>query len=207
MDPLDLYTTVNFDQAPSATEHQTSNPDPPRNGASIQPPTLYSTLSTPLVEVPTSPTQTSTPSDYLLPTSSSPTVAEIAASIPGLLNALRKVMPNARYEGNLAKLQERCTDQGGDPAAIARMADIFAEGISREALQRPRPKGGARLSMTDGFLKLVGHKSVPNGDEGLITLYWCLLCPFGERLAYKDVKNLCPHLCSKHFGLPSRGKE
>lgn len=116
-------------------------------------------------------------------------------------------MPNARYEENLAKLQKRCTEEGGDPAAIARMADIFAEGISREALQRPRPKGGARLSMTDGFLKLVGHKSVPTGDEGLITLYWCLLCPFGERLAYKDVKNLCPHLCSKHFGLPSRGKE
>jgi len=200
------------DPTPSSSEHQISFPDPARNNTSNQPPPLSNDIPAPLVDGPSASTEKMRPTtapDHHTQTPSSLIVADNTLSIPGLLDAHRKVMPDAELEENLVKLQERCTKQGGDPAAIALIPTTFAKGISREALKRRKPKRGAPPSTTDGFLKFVGRGSEIMTNEGgvhTVPLYWCLLCPSGQRLAYKDVKNIAPHLCSKHFGLSSRGK-
>jgi len=201
------------DPAPSSSEHQILFPDPTRNDTSNQALPLSNHIPAPPVDGPsasTEPMRLTTAPEHHTQTSSALIVADITPSIPGLLNAHRKVMPDAELEENLVKLHERCTKQGGDPAAIALIPTTFAKGISREALKRRKPKRGAPPSTTDGFLKFVGRGSeIMTNESGVHTvpLYWCLLCPSGQRLAYKDVKNLEPHLCSKHFGLSSRGKD
>ena len=205
LDPI----ATNFDPAHSSSEHQLPFPDPGRNDASSQPPPLSNHIPPPLVDGPrasTRPMPPTTAPDHRTEISSSPIVAEQTPSTPGLLNALRKVMPDVSLEKNLVKLQERCTKKGGDPAAIALIPSTFAKGITKEALKRRKPKRGAPPSMTDGYLKFVGRGSVTTTNEQTVPVYWCLLCPSGQRLAYKDVKNVLPHLCSKHFGLSSRGK-
>ena len=205
-------TATNFDPALSSCEHQIPFPDPGPNGASSQPLPLSNHIPAPLVDGPrasTRPMPPTTAPDHRTETPPSPIVAEQTTSIPGLLNALRKVMPDVSLEENLVELQKRCTKQGGDPAAIALIPTTFAKGITKEALKRRKPKRGAPPSMTDGYLKFVGRGSVTITNEGgvqTVPVYWCLLCPSGQRLAYKDVKNIMPHLCSKHFGLSSRGK-
>jgi hypothetical protein len=197
----------------SSSEHQISFPAPVRNDISSQPIPLSNHIPAPFVDGPSAsagPMRPTTTADHHTQTSSSLIVADNnTASIPGLLNAHRKVMPDADLEEDLVELQERCTKEGGDPAAIALIPTTFAKGVSREALKRRKPKRGVPPSMTDGFLKFVGRGSVTIRNEGgvhTVPLYWCLLCPSGQRLAYKDVKNIEPHLCSKHFGLSSRGK-
>jgi hypothetical protein len=198
---------TNFDSAPSSSEHQISYPVPAHNDTSSQLPSLSNHIHTPVVNGPsagTVPTQPTTASDHCIQTASSPIVAERTPSIQGLLDARRKVMPDAELEENLVTLQERCTAQGGDPAAIALIPSTFAKGITRDALKRRKPKRSAPASTTDGFLKFVGRGSVTETNEGgaqTVLLYWCLLCPFGKRLAYLDAKNILPHLCKKHFGL------
>ena len=200
------------DPAPSSSEHQILSPDPARNDTPNQPLPLSNDFAAPLFDGSSASTEQMRPTtapDHHSQTSSSLIVADNTLSIPGLLDAHRKVMPDAEPEENLVKLQERCTKQGGDPAAIALIPTTFAKGISREALKRRKPKRGAPPSTTDGFLKFVGRGSEIMTNEGgvhTVPLYWCLLCPSGQRLAYKDVKNIEPHLCSKHFGLSSRGK-
>ena len=204
LDPI----ATNFDPAHSS-EHQIPFPDHGRNDASSQPLPLSNHIPPPLVDGPRASTGPMPPTTHRTETSSPPIVAQQTPSIPGLLNALRKVMPDVSLEENLVKLQDRCTEQGGDPTAIALIPATFAKGITKEALKRRKPKRGAPPPMTDGYLKFVGRGSVTITNEGgvqTVPVYWCLLCPSGQRLAYKDVKNIMPHLCSKHFGLPSRGK-
>ena len=123
----------------------------------------------------------------------------------------RKIMDDVPLEKDVSKLQQRLTAQGGDKDAIARVPIVFANGISKSALKLRRRKTGSMKSMgfDQGYMNFVGRRQVKKGNNEMGVYYenewWCRLCPPEDRIFYVAFKNLQPHLCSKHFGLPGRG--
>ena len=111
----------------------------------------------------------------------------------------------------LQKLLERLREQGGDEAAIARVPVVFKNGVSKNALKLRRRKTGSGRSINfdQGYMNFVGRRQVKKENETgkyFEDEWWCRLCPREDRKLYFAFKNLQPHLCSKHFGLPGRGK-
>ncbi len=124
---------------------------------------------------------------------------------------LRKTMGDAPLERDIQKLLERLKGQGGDEAAIARVPVVFEKGVSKNALKLRRRKtgGGRSINFDQGYMNFVGRRQVKKENEMgeyYEDEWWCRLCPREDRKPYVAFKNLQPHLCSKHFGLPSRGK-
>lgn len=124
---------------------------------------------------------------------------------------LRKTMGDAPPEQDMQKLLKRLREQGGDEAAIARVPVVFENGVSKNALKLRRRKTGSGRSINfdQGYMNFVGRRQVKKENETgeyYEDEWWCRLCPREDRKPYVAFKNLQPHLCSKHFGLPSRGK-
>lgn len=126
---------------------------------------------------------------------------------------VRKVMDNVPLENDTNKLQQRLKEQGGDEDAIAHVPTVFANGVSKKALRLRRRKtgGGKSIDCSQGYMYFVGRRQVKKEKENETGVYyedewWCRLCPSEDRISYVAFKNLLPHLCSKHFGLPGRGK-
>jgi len=121
-------------------------------------------------------------------------------------------MDDVPLEMDIDKLQQRLEEQGGEKDAIARVPAVFAKGVSKDALRLRRRKtgpGGKSMNFDQGYLNFVGRRQVKKGDRTDMYYeneWWCRLCPPGDRTFYVAFKNLQPHLCSKHFGLPGRGK-
>lgn len=120
-------------------------------------------------------------------------------------------MDDVPLEQDIPKLQQRLRTQGGDEAAIARVSSVFKNGVSKIALRLRRRKVAAGKSMNfeEGYLNFVGRRQVKKENETgeyYENEWWCRLCPPEERISYVAFKNLQPHLCTKHFGLPGRGK-
>ena len=124
---------------------------------------------------------------------------------------LRKTMDDAPPERDMQKLLKWLREQGGDEAAIARVPVVFENGVSKNALKLRRRKtgGGRSINFDQGYMNFVGRRQVKKENEMgeyYEDEWWCRLCPREKRQPYVAFKNLQPHLCSKHFGLPSRGK-
>ena len=123
----------------------------------------------------------------------------------------RKAMDDVSFERDIPKLQQRLRGQGGDEDAIARVPNVFKNGVSKNALKLRRRKanGGGSMNFDQGYMNFVGRRQVKkeNGmEEYYENEWWCRLCPPEDRKPYAAFKNLQPHMCSKHFGLPGRGK-
>ena len=123
----------------------------------------------------------------------------------------RKTMGDVPFERDIPKLQQRLRGQGGDEDAIARVPIVFENGVSKNALKLRRRKtsGGGSMNFDQGYMNFVGRRQVKkeNGTGGYYeNEWWCRLCPPEDRKTYAAFKNLQPHMCSKHFGLPGRGK-
>lgn len=123
----------------------------------------------------------------------------------------RKIMDDVPLEQDLPKLQQRLRNQGGDEAAIVRVSSVFKNGVSKIALRLRRRKvaAGKSINFEEGYLNFVGRRQVKKENktgEYYENEWWCRLCPPEERISYVAFKNLQPHLCTKHFGLPGRGK-
>ena len=124
---------------------------------------------------------------------------------------LRKTMDDVPLEPDIRRLQQRLREQGGDEGAIARVPIVFENGVSKNALKLRRRKtgGGKSMNFDQGYMNFVGRRQVKKENEmgGYYeNEWWCRLCPREDRKPYVAFKNLQPHLCSKHFGLPRRGK-
>jgi hypothetical protein len=121
---------------------------------------------------------------------------------------LRKVMEDVPLEEDPKKLQQRVREQGGDEDAIARVPTVFKNGVSKNALKLCRRKagGGKSINFDQGYMNFVGRRQVKKENGMYDNEWWCRLCPREHRVIYAAFKNLQPHLCSKHFGLPGRGK-
>jgi hypothetical protein len=123
---------------------------------------------------------------------------------------LRKVMGDVTLQSDIKLLLQRLKEQGGDEDAIARVPIVFENGVSKNALKlRRRKTGGKSMNFDQGYMNFVGRRQVKkenNMGEYYENEWWCRLCPRENRKFYVAFKNLQPHLCSKHFGLPSRGK-
>ena len=123
----------------------------------------------------------------------------------------RKTMDDVPFERDIPKLQQRLKGQGGDEDAIARVPIVFENGVSKNALKLRRRKtsGGGSMNFDQGYMNFVGRRQVKK-ENGMGEYYenewWCRLCPPEDRKTYAAFKNLQPHMCSKHFGLPGRGK-
>ena len=122
----------------------------------------------------------------------------------------RKTMNDVPFERDIPKLQQRLRGQGGDEDAIARVPIVFENGVSKNALKLRRRKtsGGGSMNFDQGYMNFVGRRQVKkeNGMGGYYeNEWWCRLCPPEDRKTYAAFKNLQPHMCSKHFGLPGRG--
>jgi hypothetical protein len=126
---------------------------------------------------------------------------------------VRKIMDDVPREEDIRKLQQRLRAQGGDEDAIARVPVVFTNGLSKNALRlRRRSKksgSGKSINFDEGYMNFVGRRQIKK-ENTMGTHYedewWCRLCPPENRVYYERFKNLQPHLCSKHFGLPGRGK-
>ena len=119
-------------------------------------------------------------------------------------------MDDVPLERDIPKLQQRLRKQGGDEPAIARVPTVFKNGVSKNALRlRRRKMGGKSINFDEGYLNFVGRRQVKKTNETgeyYENEWWCRLCPPEDRISYVAFKNLQPHLCTKHFGLPGRGK-
>jgi hypothetical protein len=106
--------------------------------------------------------------------------------------------PNATFEPNLTRLQERLVIEGAEPEAVALIPATFERGVTREALMAVKGpvKWGKRKSNEKVYLEFGGRWT--NNDEPKT---WCRLCGFHQSFPYKNEKDLLNHLCRKHFGI------
>jgi hypothetical protein len=132
--------------------------------------------------------------------------------LPLYSRSSRKRVPGVSYEPDVYRLQERCLRQGGEHGAIALIPHIFAKGVCKEALVRPRT-GEEVASQTFGngpgpvylcFLQAVEESSADEDEDQLcVTRYTCRLCPgpSDTKFSWKKERDVLRHLRKQHFGL------
>jgi hypothetical protein len=114
--------------------------------------------------------------------------------------AARKTRP-VTYEGNLARLQQRCRGQGADEGAIGLLGKVFANGVSLEALIRQLTDEEAdtnEFGIETGRIYIAFLETI-NDEEGVVSHYVCRLCHTEQ--TWKHHKDALRHLRRDHFGL------
>ena len=102
------------------------------------------------------------------------------------------------YEGNLARLQQRCRSQGADEGAIGLLGKIFADEISLEALTRRLTDTEAEtkeFGIDTGMLYTALLEHPDEENDG----YACRLCH--SEKTWKHHRDVLRHLRRDHFGI------
>ncbi len=131
-----------------------------------------------------------------------------------LKNPHRKRMPAVKYEPDALKLQQRCSQEGGDPNAIRLISKVFAEGVNLSALTRQKSaeevacqvfgEGPGQVYL--GFLETI-QMGQGGGEDGGFR-YRCRLCPdFARAASWKHERDVLRHLRKHHFGLANECKQ
>jgi hypothetical protein len=112
----------------------------------------------------------------------------------------KRGMPGRMFEPNLEHVEQRLRLEGGDAGAINNLrSDIFVNGIiTRAALKLPMSPDQRRTHHgTQKYMLLV--ERVLHSHRGVD--HRCLLCPFQERVEFKNQEDTLRHLYKDHFGL------
>lgn len=115
--------------------------------------------------------------------------------------AARKTRP-VKYEGDLARLQQRCREKGADEGVVSLLGKIFADEVSLEALIRP-------LTDAEVETKEFGIKTGKiytafleyTNEESVASRCICRLCHMHSKQTWKHSKDVLRHLRRDHFGL------
>ena len=116
-----------------------------------------------------------------------------------LTRAARKTRP-ITYEGNLARLQQRCRIQGADEGAIGLLAKVFANEISLEALIRLLTDAEVdtkEFGFETGRIYIAFLDPI-NEEEGEAPYFVCRLCHTEQ--VWRHHKDVLRHLRRDHFG-------
>jgi hypothetical protein len=109
-------------------------------------------------------------------------------------------LPPRTHEGDVCNLYNRLIREGADLSVAAVLHDIiFAGGVTFEALMAPirtREMSDAYGGATRMWQLLLKAKEVVPGEQK----YHCLLCPVGNRKAYKYDRDAVRHFNKDHFG-------
>jgi len=110
--------------------------------------------------------------------------------------------PAATFDADVIQVQARCTDAGGDPAAIEQLPSIFVEGITQTALTRSLTRNEA-FEYHGGRTGKVYRVLLRVDEEE--KRFHCRLCAIGDdEGGWKHAKDALRHLKRDHFGLGTR---
>jgi hypothetical protein len=113
----------------------------------------------------------------------------------------KTIHPAANYTPNVEFLQARCVAEGSDPAAIGFLRNIFADGISVNALTRRMTRDEAR-EHNCGAPGLMFRVLLRTDEDNM---FHCRLCAVGaDKGGWKQAKDALRHLKRDHFGLGVR---
>ena len=109
-------------------------------------------------------------------------------------------LPPQTYEGDVFKLYTRLICEGADIDTAGVLHDvIFAGGVTIEALMAPirtREMSLAYGGATKMWQLLLQTREMAPGKDN----HFCLLCPVGNRRAYKYGRDVVRHFNKEHFG-------
>jgi len=118
---------------------------------------------------------------------------------PSSISYRKHSRPAAKFDADVIQVQARCTDAGGDPAAIELLPSIFIEGITQAALTRSLTRSEAREYHGGRAGKV--YRVLLRVDEEEKRFH-CRLCAIGDdEGGWKHAKDALRHLKRDHFGL------
>ena len=102
-------------------------------------------------------------------------------------------------EDDLSRLKTDLVENGADVEAVNSCDEVFKDGISKEALQKPLTrKQCKRLHLRTGkqFQRFLEKVQVDGGTKNR-----CRLCPGNDAVLYKGHRDALRHFHKDHFGL------